>query len=376
MTSPRLLASTAKFGFNLLRSELSKQGNKDQNVIVSPLSASLALGMTASGARGLTLKGMNLALGLPDGGADNNGANNNSYANLLAALKEQDLGVSLKLANALWVRQGVNFEESFLVGAVDRFQAEVRHANFGVSDLSLKAINKWVKDNTEGKIEKILENIGPDAVMYLLNALYFKGTWQTKFDKSLTKDEIFYAAAGEKKHPFMYRSGKMRYANRGDYEIVALPFGETKERVHLYVLLPVADKSVSDVVEKLDGDRFFNQGILLPCKGELWLPRFKLEYNANLNESLQGLGMKEAFSGSADFRGMKENAKLCISNVIQKVVCSFDEEGGELAAATAVEFSLTSAMMPWQMRVDRPFIAVLADEDTGAVIGAGAVVNP
>lgn len=384
MTSPRLLAPTAKFGLGLLAKELGKSENKGKNVIVSPISASIALGMTASGARGDTLKEMNVALGLPDFGDADNASNTNSYANVLAALKGKDLGVTLRIANAVWAREGMEFRDAFLAGISKHFKGDVKYADFAEADELLAEINGWVSDKTkekpsdvEGKITKLLSEINPDAVLYILNALYFKGTWKTKFDKSLTKDATFHAADGDKQHPLMYRSGDMRHAKRAGYEVVALPFGEKEGRVHLYVLLPEQGKTVVDVVQKLDGDKFFVdcRDNLRESDGELWLPRFKLDYTAKLNESLQALGMKKAFGG-ADFSGMHETAKLCISNVIQKVVCSFDEEGGELAAATAVEISYECVRMPWQMRVDRPFIAVLADEDTGAVLGAGAVVNP
>ncbi|MBY0359759.1 MAG: serpin family protein [Candidatus Obscuribacterales bacterium] len=384
MTSPRLLAPTAKFGLGLLAQELGKSENKGKNVIISPLSASIALGMTASGARGDTLKEMNKALGLPDFGDVDNASNSNSYANLLAALKGKDLGVIFKIASAVWAREGVEFRDTFLGGISKSFKGDVKYADFGEADELLAEINGWVSEKTkekpsdaQGKITKLLEKINPDAVLYLLNALYFKGSWKTKFDKSKTQDATFHAVDGDKQHPLMYRGGNMRYAKRDGYQIVALPFGEKEGRVHLYVLLPAEGKTVTDVAQKLDGDKFFTdcRDNLLESDGQLWLPRFKLDYTAKLNDSLQALGMKKAFGG-ADFSGMHDTEKLCISSVIQKVVCSFDEEGGELAAATAVAVTRECVRMPWKMRVDRPFIAVLADEDTGAVIGAGAVVNP
>lgn len=376
MTSLRLIAPTAQFGFDILRAQA--KADKGKNILVSPLSISTALGMAAAGTRGSTQKGMNKALGLPDYGDDNK-TNNLSYANLLAALKGKELGVKLSVANAIWAHEGFGFREEFLAKAMRDFKADVKNSDFHDPE-TLEAINRWVKTNTNDKIEKILEEINPDEVMFLLNALYFKGTWKTQFDKSLTEDLTFHAVGGDKKHPTMFRNGDMRYATTADYQIVALPFGEgDRKRVHLYVLLPAAGKTVEQVVAGLDGHKFFVETCrqeLSESEGNLWLPRFKLDYDVELNDALKSLGMEEAFAGG-DFSGMHETAALYISKVKHKCIASFDEEGGELAAVTSVGVGFECvAPQPWEMRVDRPFVAVLADEDTGALIGAGVVVNP
>ncbi|MBY0359761.1 MAG: serpin family protein [Candidatus Obscuribacterales bacterium] len=386
----RLIAPTAKFGINLLKGELGKAENKGKNVIVSPVSASLALGMTASGARGKTLAGMNQALGLDyDADSDgSNGTNDFAYSSLLSDLLAEDIGVTLQIANAIWARQGIEFNDSYLQKVGESFRADVKFADFSQEKKVLAAINGWVRDKTKaqpkddaGKITQLLSEVNPLAVLYLLNALYFKGAWTTQFDKSQTKDATFHAAEGDKQHPLMYRFGQMRYSSNKDYEMVALPFGKTAGRVYLYVMLPKGKKTVDDIVGALDGEAFFSDaaGDLSESQGHLWLPRFKLEYSAKLNENLKALGMEEAFSDAADFSGMRKENNLKISNVVHKVVCSFDEEGGEVAAATAVEVSVRGAVepaLPWQMRVDRPFVAILADDDTGAFIAAGAVRNP
>lgn len=368
MSNSKATAPTAVFGLNLLRGEAK---GKKGNVILSPLSVSTALGMTANGARGTTLASMRNALGLPDGGADN-AQNSASYKALLAALKGKDLGVKLSIANAIYAAERIEFDPAFLTRAMSDFGADVKTADFSDPE-TLEAINRWVKTNTNEKITKILNEIRPDEVMFLLNALYFKGEWNTKFDKKLTKDATFHAADGDKQHPTMFRNGDMRYAKTGDYQVVALPFGSAK-RVHLYVVLPAAGKTPEQVLAGLDASKLF--AVKYESEGSLWLPRFKLEYEAELNETLKSLGMEGAFVGGADFSGMRKENDLFISKVIHKCVCSFDEDGGELAAATSVGMALECLRMPWEMKVDRPFVAVLADEQTEAVIGAGVVANP
>lgn len=368
-------APTAKFGFELLKKEAA--AHPGENVLVSPLSVSVALGMTANGARNKTLSGMLSALGLKDA-ADGNASNNQAYANLLAELKGSKLGVKLAIANAIWAQEGFEFNPDFLTTNWKYFKAAVNVSDFGDPE-TLEVINKWANDNTNGKIPSILGEIDPQVVMYLLNAVYFKGEWSEKFDKTKTSDQPFAAASGSKQHPLMFRRGDMRYTESAEdgYQMVALPFGEAK-RISLYAILPLETSSVGELLAKLDGDKF-----LTACKqldesdGVLWLPRFELKYDAELNDSLKALGMADAFDKGADFSGLRSDPpKLYITEVKHKTFARFDEEGGEAAAVTSVGMGFECVQRTWQMRVDRPFLAVLADETTGAILFAGVVANP
>jgi serpin B len=376
MSNKNNSAPTAQFGFNVLKKEVA--AHPGENVLVSPISLSVALAMTANGARGQTLAGMLSSLGLSDGG-DKNAANNQAYANLLAELKGSKLGVKLAIANALWAKEGFEFEPDFLTTNWKYFKSAVNVSDFAAPE-TLEEINKWCSDNTNGKIDKILDEIDPLAVMFLLNAVYFKGEWTNKFDKDQTSDQPFAAAGGSKSHPLMYRNADMRYTvdREAGFQMVALPFGQAK-RISLYVILPEEGKTVNDVLSKLDGAKFLSAcGRLRESEGHLWLPRFELDYDASLNETLKSLGMSDAFdSGAADFTGMSNADKsLHIGEVKHKTFAKFDEEGGEAAAVTAVTMVLECLSMSWTMRVDKPFVAVLADETTGAVLFNGVVVNP
>jgi serpin B len=368
------ITPTATFGFKLLSREVAQKPN--ENVLVSPVSVSVALGMTANGARGATLESLIRGLSLT-GPADGIAAHNADYAALLGELKGSKLGVTLNIANALWAADGVEFNPDFLATCWNKFKAAVNVEDFA-DKATLDNINQWCADKTNKKITKILEELDPSNIMYLLNAVYFKGTWTEQFDKNATKDGAFQTPGGSKQHPLMFRAGNMLHAKTADYEAVALPFG-TEKRIHLYVFLPNQGKTPVDIVNGFNQETFtaavqsFSES-----DGVLKLPRFKVEYGNQLNASLKALGMEPAFLKTADFSGMGDGLdELHITDVQHKTFASFDEEGGEAAAVTSVGVGFECvAAPPWQLTVNKPFVAVLADKDTGAVLFNGVVYNP
>lgn len=373
MTSTRLIAPTTNFGIQLLKAEVA--ANKGKNVLVSPASISIALAMTNNGARGQTQKDICKALALPDYG-DGLTTTNASYANLLADLSDtKALGVKLSIANAIWASKGIAFRQDFLNANKAAFKAAVNSADFG-EKATLDAINKWASDNTNGRIPKILEEIGADAIMYLLNAVYFKGDWTVKFDKARTKDGDFNTPAGKKTHPIMHRSGDMLYRQGESYQAVKLPFGDSK-RINLYVYLPKTGLAVEDFVASFEDKWLTEQAQLTwESEGDLYLPRFQVEYDVELTDTLTALGMGDAFSGdTADFSGIADGS-LYISEVKHKTFAKFDEDGGEAAAVTSVGIGLESVRIPFSMKVDRPFVVYLYDEGTGTVLFNGVINDP
>jgi len=372
------ITPTSSFGFKLLAQEVAKKPG--ENVLISPVSISVALGMTANGARGSTLAALvnGLSLGSP---TDSFATHNDGYGGLLNELKGSKLGVTLNIANAIWAREGVQFSPDFLAACWNRFKATVNVEDF-LDPQTLENINNWCGDKTNKKITKILEEVDPNNVMYLLNAVYFKGQWTDQFDKNATTDGAFQTPGGSKQHPLMFKNADMLHAKTDTYEAVALPFGKEK-RIHLYVFLPNQDKTPADLVKAFDETSFtaatqrFHES-----EGVLKLPRFKVEYGNQLNDSLKTLGMEQAFNRTADFSGMAHPDHLDaldglhITDVQHKTFASFDEEGGEAAAVTSVGMGLECIRMPWQLTVDRPFVAVLADKDTGANLFAGVINNP
>ena len=371
MTSIRVLAPTTAFGIGLLKNEIKT--NSGENVLISPISVSIALAMPMNGAHGDTQKEILQGLSLPDYGGLQ--TTNLSYANLLADLADNEaLGVDLKIANAIWANRDVTFKQEFLDTNSQSFKAQVTSADFA-APATLAAINQWASDNTKTLIPTILDSISPDHIMFLLNAVYFKGEWNVKFDKSLTKEEDFHAPTGSVKCHLMQRSDEMLYQRGANFEAVKLPFGDSK-RINLYVYLPNDGISVDNFVGGLTEATIANLAIWdWLSEGTLLLPRFQLDYETELNDGLKKLGMNRAFSSDADFSGMA-GGKVSISEVKHKTFAKFDEEGGEAAAVTAVSMATECVRMPWTMRCDRPFVAALYDEGTGSLLFIGVVNAP
>lgn len=365
---------TVSFGRNLLAREIAAK--PQENVLISPLSVSVALGMTANGARGTTLSGINSTLGL----TGDRTTNNNGYATLLSMLKRSGIGVTLDVANAIFARLGVGFSTNFLNTNKAFFGARVDELNFD-DPSTLSVINGFVSDATNKKIAKLLNDpIAADTVMFLINCVYFKGEWSVKFDKSLTSDLPFQTPQGTITIPTMYRKGKMAHGvdwQNHAWESITLPFGESKE-VRLVVILPAANTTVAEVLGTVDDATFSRiAASSWGSDGELWLPRIDIGYDNSLKDSLIALGMADAF-GNADFNDMRDvPSPLYIQDVKHKTVFKVDEEGAEGAAVTSVSIGLESLPPPpFAMRVDRPFLIAVVDTASEAVLFAGAVNDP
>lgn len=366
---------TASFGLALLAKEVAAKPG--ENVVLSPLSISVALGMTANGARGNTFNGIASALRIGSELADNN----HGYAALLAMLKRENLGVTLDVANAIFARLGVGFNEAFLLANQNFFNARVDQLDFD-DPATIGVINSFVSDSTNKKIDTLLKDpIAAETVMFLVNCVYFKGEWTVKFDKSLTKDLPFHALGGAVNLPIMYRNDKMAHGQdhvNGAWESITLPFGES-EAVRNVTILPAPGKTIEDVLGTLDEATLkWVAASSWKSEGQLWLPRMDLAYENSLNNSLKALGMTDAFDGSADFGGMRPVPPvLFIKDVKHKAVFTVDEEGAEGAAVTSVEMGLESLPPPpFAMRVDRPFLNFVVDSASNAVLFASAVHKP
>ncbi|MBL8191000.1 MAG: serpin family protein [Acidobacteria bacterium] len=369
-----LVAANNEFGFDLFN-QLRTQ-DKDKNVFVSPLSVATALAMTYNGAAGETHLAMKRALKY---GTMNHADINQSSQALMAKLKSADPKVELLIANSLWARQGVAFNPAFLDRNRQFFGAEVAALDFA-SPQAVKTINDWVNQNTKGKIPVILEQIGGDQVMFLINAVYFKGQWQKKFDAAKTQPQPFHLADGKTKPtPMMAQSGNYPYFKGDNFQAVSLPYGQGG--ASLYLFLPAEGVSLNNF---LGGVTFQNwqqwMGSFRNAPGDVKLPRFKMEYSRDLNNPLKTLGMEVAFAqGKADFSGMREQNDLFISQVKHKAILEVNEEGSEAAAATSVGMSTTSMRREperFNFVADRPFLLAIRDQQTGAILFLGAVFEP
>jgi serpin B len=369
----KLVDANTKFGFKLF-SEILKQDSK-RNVFISPTSVAIALSMTYNGASASTQQAMAKALELQ--GMSLQDVNQANDA-LKTTLENADPAVQLSIANSLWAKQGVAFKSDFMQRNQDFYGAKVTELDFAKPDAP-NIINNWVKENTRGKIDQVVQQINPSDVLFLINAIYFKGKWTNEFDKSQTSDRPFYLSDGtQKQHPMMSQSGKYRYFENDSFQAVSLPYG--KERLSLYVFLPKKTTTLDAFQQQLtleNWQQWINRFGMR--RGSIQLPRFKLDYDVQLNAALKALGMEEAFDASrANFSDMT-SASVKIDEVKHKTFVEVNEEGTEAAAATSVRIALTSARMPeepFQMLVDRPFFCAIRDNQTGTVLFMGSIREP
>lgn len=373
ITDLAILSASNDFGINLFQQTTL---GVDENVIISPVSVSMALGMTINGAAGTTYDSMRTVLGLDNFTEEQI---NTSYKNLIAELTGSDPSVTMEIANSIWARLGMDFAADFLGRCEDYFDAVVEVLDF--SDPAAKdRINGWVNDKTHGKIETILdESIPVDVVMYLINALYFKGTWTFEFDPNDTSDKPFTTGAGvEITIPTMMQETDLPYLVNEYVQAVDLPYGG--EYFSMSIYLPhesVAIDSVIGLMTTVTLDvwvsEFHDNGV------NLEMPVFKLEYKKKLNDALQAMGMAIAFSdGAADFSRMltSRSRGLFIGEVQHKTFIEVNEEGTEAAAVTSVSIRVTSAPSYTNMKVNRPFIFVIRERASNALLFMGKVVDP
>lgn len=366
----------ASFGVALYR-ELIKE-KPGANVFISPASVDFALAMTMNGAAGRTWDAMATTLGRSESGIE---ALNAVDSTLISRMNDTMRAVKLSVANSLWARKGLAFREEFLRRNRRFYGAEIRVLDF-TSPGAPAAINDWVAEKTNRTITKIVDGIDPETILYLINAIYFKGTWTREFDGNLTADRPFHLIDGTTiPCPMMRQSGTYDYFEEDGFQAARLPYGDG--RIGMYVFLPARGSSLERFQEGLTGEKLEAMMTRFgPREGSIGFPRFKLEYEARLNESLRALGMGIAFDGSrADFTRMFEapGANACIDAVLHKTFIEVNEEGTEAAAVTAVVMKMTSVMegpRPFEMIVDRPFFLAIVDRETGLILFMGSLVNP
>ncbi len=369
-----IVQSTPDFAVNLLKAV--NTGFAGKNVFISPLSASMALGMTLNGVGGDTYAEMRQALALPDQPLNELNA---GYKALIALLQSLDPKVQFNVANSIWYRDtfGPAITPKFLTDVRDAFSAEARGLDFA-SPQAVPTINSWVRDKTENKIDKILDNISSATVMYLMNAIYFKGAWRDPFTKARTAPAAFTIPAGSTVMvDMMTRRSGFRANLVSGTQVVELPYGG--DAWVMTLLLPPAGISIDDFVAALTPAAWTGfTGEAAESTAQLHLPRFKLSWtDENLKGKLSLLGMNKAFVPNvADFTPLSATLgrELYISNVVQKTFVDVNEEGTEAAAVTSVGVEVTS--LPAQIRFDRPFVFAIRERLTGTVAFVGKITNP
>lgn len=369
--SLQLVKADNAFTFNLFNAIPESQG---KNVMVSPLSISLALSMTLNGAEGTTKSDMINALGLNGLSVDEI---NQVYFDLVTALKKADPNVVMNVANSIWIRKDFSVLDPFIVTNQKYYDARIERLDFNAAALS--TINGWVNEKTNTKIPKILDKISDDEIMFLINAIYFNGKWQIQFEKTQTQDGTFtLGTGGSVSVPLMKIKEKFGYSEQAGYEALKMPYGRGK--FGMVILLPDVGKTPDQIMEQMSSSAWetLKASLVANTKVDVWLPRFKFTWESDLKEILSSLGMAVAFSEyQADFSKINNNEQLYITQVRHKTFVDVNEEGTEAAAATVVGIGVTSIGPGGpEFHAIRPFLFFITEEDTGAILFAGKVENP
>ncbi len=375
LKSGQIVNASNKFCFELFSKVQDKA--PDKNLFISPFSTMEALSMTYNGAAGTTKDEMTNVLGFT-GYSDQQ--INEYNQSLTTALTGADEKVIFEVANSIWYKQGFNVLQSFLDVNSEYYDAEVKSLDFTSPD-AVTTINNWVDAKTHDKIQTIIDQIPDIAIMYLINAIYFKGTWQFQFDKTKTTTTDFFLSDGTTvQQEQMSMEAEINYYSNNDFQVVELPYGDGT--FNFVIVLPAFGKNVNDIITGLT-DLKWNEIIasMNTFKVVVKMPKFKFEFNSLLNEPLINLGITKAFNpDSANFFRIDSAEDLYISRVIHKTYINLDEEGTEAATVTAVEIAETTSSLsedhPLFFNANKPFIYAITEKSTGAVLFIGKMLDP
>jgi len=366
---PGLVAADNGFGFRLF-AEL-RQAQPKQNLFLSPASVAICLHMVYNGAAGETKAAMAKTLELGDMTTEQL---NEANAALRTALAFEGSDLELRTASSLWLDRGASLLPTFVTTNRDCYGARLTQLNLAQPQ-ALETINGWVRDETRGKVRTILDRLEPGTFLVLLNATYFRGVWAHPFDQRKTADAPFHLPDGSSKSvPMMSYDGGCLYRETDRFQAVCLPY--RGDRLQMYVFLPREKVGLEGFCSRLGPDRWANwTSRFEKTDGIVRLPRMKLEWQADLNAALKGLGMGIAFDPArADFSAMVAGGSAWIGRARHGTALEVDEEGTEAAAATAVEMA-KGEKLPL-LTVDRPFFCAIVDSRTQAILFMGAITDP
>ncbi|MBO6082667.1 MAG: serpin family protein [Bacteroidales bacterium] len=339
---------------------------------VSPVSLQFLLGLVLDGARSETADEICQTLGYPAGQSESIDA---YCRKMLSCLPNLDKATKLKLANAIFFNQKMSIKAPYRKRVEKAYDAEVQSLDFYQKPASLRAINGWCSRQTNGLIPAVLDDVSPDMFAYLLNALYFKGTWMYPFKKRYTEDRTFTLESGQKKEiPMMAKERNFSYTENDACQVVRLPYGNGA--YSMVVLLPKKGHTVSEVITTLDAESWkaLRNRMSSHTPVDLWLPPFEAKYHVKLNDILCTMGMPRSFCSMADFKDMSDDA-LWLSFVQQDAVIKVDEEGTEAAAITSAGMvGATAVAGPPRIIIfhcDHPFLYLITESSTGAILFAG-----
>ncbi|MCW9708035.1 serpin family protein [Fodinibius salsisoli] len=365
----QIVSSGNAFSFNIFRKVVADE--TDKNIFISPLSISMALGMTLNGAAGSTRAGMKETLDMSEMELQEI---NQSYQTLISLLLGADPKVKMRIGNSLWGRKGFDISQSFKDTLKTYFGARVDSLDFS-NPSSVDTINGWVEEQTNGRIEQIIEEIPPNMVLYLINAIYFKADWLYQFDSEDTQPEDFHLEDGStvqvdmmnKKIPVAtYTSEKVAMADLAYsdslFTMTILMSGDSETSIEDFVQESLTASNVTSWIGQLKS-RHIMTGV----------PKFESDYKKKLNDILIAMGMDEAFDGRADFSKINPHAALRISEVMHKANIIVNEEGSEAAAVTSVGIVETASS---SFIVNRPFVYLIRERTSGTILFMGMMKDP
>ena len=370
-------AGNNRFAFDLYRLLANEPAHAGDNLFFSPYSISSALAITNEGARGTTADEIGAVLHLPQ----NNTLRREGFAAIDAALNRGSDNYTLRTANALWAEKTYPFLPAYVDVAARWYGANVTNLDFiNDSEGSRETINRWVEEQTEDKIRDLLPpgSIDPLTRLVITNAIYFKGTWVEEFDANETREEEFRVGPGKTVTvPMMQRAGGdavYPYAETETLQVLEMPYAhESGNGLAMFVLLPKGD-SLTAAEETLDAERLTDlRESLVSQNVRVFFPKFTLDVGYNLPPVLAAMGMPTAFTDDADLSGMDGTEDLFITGVFHKAFVDVNEEGTEAAAATGV---IAGGGVTPVFRADHPFVFLIVEKDSGAILIMGRVVNP
>jgi len=376
----KLVEADNTFGWNVFQkvNELQVGEDPSKNVCISPFSMSVALSMLYNGADGQTKEDMRAAMELNDMDID---AMNAAYQRLLARLSTADRSVVMNFANSIWQRQGYAVAPAFLETNQTFFDSEVRELDFSQAD-AVDIINGWISDNTNGKIEDALDNIPGSAIMYLINAIYFNANWRYPFDPELTNEQPFYLSDGSTSTCEMMQMDEVAFPFYQNelFKAVDLAYGDSI--FSMTILQPHEQVDINDLITQLNTEQWkeWTTNTFDYLNIMLRLPKFKTKYKIQdiTKQTLKDLGMGIIFDGAAaDFSGIPTSGVPgpFVSRVIHETFVEVNEEGTEAAAVTIIEIIETAPILP-NINLNRPFLYVIRENQTGTVLFIGKMMNP
>ncbi|XP_063224085.1 leukocyte elastase inhibitor-like isoform X5 [Bacillus rossius redtenbacheri] len=377
--NPKALEQVAKgssdFAISLYKAVRAQESG---NIVVSPLSVQTILALVYHGAGGRTADQLATALKLPE----DRGLVAPGFYTLLSSLKS-DENITLEVANKVFAQAGFGIKPEFSDVARRHYLSEAQEVNFGDAAASAQTINQWVEERTRNKIKNLISADMLDALtrLVLVNAVYFKGNWHSKFDPEATTTQPFYETPTQKTDvQMMHIKKKFRYGDVAELDAQALVLPYEGDKVSMLILLPRKKDGLADLEAKLSDVSISDiMNNMYSTEVNVSLPRFKLEKSMDLNPILKALGIVDMFEDTANFSGIsaKEGDSLKVSQVVQKAFIEVNEEGSEAAAATGIVFvAFSLPPPPRKFEADHPFVFVLWHRAARNPLFLGAYAKP